>query len=151
MENRNGLVVDAMLTHADGTAERDAALLVLHRKWQARERRGLRGSMTVGADKGYDTRDFVSTTREMNIRPHVAQNTGRNGGSAIDARTARRASCRVSQAERPLIERIFGWMKQTGGMKKTKLRGLLKVSWQFVMTAAAYNLWRIPRLARAEV
>lgn len=151
MENRNGLVVDAMLTHADGTAERDAALLMLHRKWRARGQRGQHGPMTVGADKGYDTRGFVNTAREMNIRAHVAQNTGRNGGSAIDGRTARRASYQVSQAKRPLIEKVFGWMKQTGGMKKTKLRGLLKVSWQFVMTAAAYNLWRLPRLVRDEV
>jgi transposase len=151
MENRNGLVVDAMLTQADGTAERDAALLMLHSKWRARRRRGKRGPMSVGADKGYDTRDFVNTAREMNILPHVAQNTGRSGGSAIDGRTARHASYRISQRKRPLIEKIFGWMKQTGGMKKTKLRGLLKVSWQFLMTAAAYNLWRLPRLAKAEV
>ena len=151
MENRNSLVVDALFTQADGTAERDAALLMLHRKWRSRGRRGKHGPMTVGADKGYDTRDFVKTTREMNIRAHVAQNTGRNGGSAIDGRTAGCASYRVSQSKRPLIEKIFGWMKQTGGMKKTKLRGLLKVSWQFVMTAAAYNLWRLPRLARADV
>jgi len=151
MENRNGLVVDALLTHADGTAERDAALLMLHRKWQARRRRNRRGPMSVGADKGYDTRDFVTTARAMNIRPHVAQNAERNGGSAIDGRTARHASYRLSQGKRPLIEKIFGWMKQTGGIKKTKLRGLLKVSWQFLMTAAAYNLWRLPKLNRAEV
>jgi transposase len=151
MENRNGLVVDALLTQADGTAERDAALLLLYRKWRARRRRGQRGPMSVGADKGYDTRDFVETARAMNIRPHVARNTERSGGSAIDGRTARHASYRVSQGKRPLIEKIFGWMKQTGGMKKTKLRGLLKVSWQFLMTAAAYNLWRLPKLGQAAV
>ncbi len=151
MENRHGLVVDALLTQADGTAERDAALLMLYSKWRARRRRGKRGTMSVGADKGYDTRDFVSTAQEMNIRPHVAQNTERSGGSAIDDRTTRHASYQISQAKRPLIEKIFGWMKQTGGMKKTKLRALLKVSWQFLMTAAAYNLWRLPRLAQAEV
>ena len=148
MENRNGLVVDALLTHADGTAERDAALLMLYNKWRARLRRGLR---SVGGDKGYDTRDFVETTREMKIRPHVAQNTQRSGGSAIDGRTTRHASYRISLEKRPLIEKIFGWMKQTGGMKKTRLRGLLKVSWQFLMTAAAYNLWRLPKLQKAEV
>lgn len=151
MENRHGLVVDALLTQADGTAERDAALLMLYAKWRARRRRGLRGPMSVGADKGYDTRDFVETAREMNIRPHVAQNTRRNGGSAIDGRTARHASYRVSQGKRPLIEKVFGWMKQTGGMRKTKLRGLLKVSWQFLMTAAAYNLWRLPKFQQVEV
>jgi transposase len=151
MENRHGLVMDALLTKADGTAERDAALVMLHAKWRARRRRGLCGPMSVGADKGYDTRDFVSTVREMNIRPHVAQNTRRSGGSAIDGRTARYATYRISQSKRPLIEKVFGWMKQTGGMRQTKLRGLLKVSWQFLMTAAAYHLWRLPKLLRAEV
>jgi len=151
IKNRNGLLVDPLLRHADGTAERDAALLMLHRKWQARRRRGKRGPMSVGADRGYDTRDFVNTTREMNIRPHVAQNTGRSGSSAIDARTARHAGYRIGQGKRPLIGKIFGWMKQTGGIKKPKLRGLLNVSWQFLMTAAAHNLWRLPNLSQAEV
>ena len=120
MENRNGLIVDAMLTQA------------------------------VGADKAYDTRDFVETVREMAIRPHVAQNTARSGGSAIDARTSRHASYAVSQRKRPLIEKAFGWMKQTGGMRKTKLRGMAKVAWQFLMTVAAFNLWRLPKLATVE-
>jgi len=105
----------------------------------------------VGADKAYDTRDFVQTVREMHIRPHVAQNSNRAGGSAIDGRTTRHTTYRVSQSKRPLIEKAFGWMKQTGGMRKTKLRGLAKVAWQFLMTAAALNLWRLPRLRTAEV
>jgi hypothetical protein len=151
MENRNGLIVDAVLTQADGTAERDAALLMLYRKWRNRRQRGRRGPMSVGADKAYDTRDFVETVREMAIRPHVAQNTARAGGSAIDARTSRHASYAVSQRKRPLIEKAFGWMKQTGGMRKTKLRGLAKVAWQFLMTVAAFNLWRLPKLETAEV
>ena len=96
-------------------------------------------------------RDFVKTLREMNIRPHVAQNVKRSGGRAIDARTTRHATYQVSQHKRPLIEKAFGWMKQTGGMRQTKLRGLLKVSWQFLMTAAAFNLWRLPKLQTAEV
>jgi transposase len=146
MENRNGLIVDAMLTQADGTAERDAALLMLHDRWRKSRR-----VKSVGADKAYDTRDFVQTVREMEIRPHVAQNLKRNGGSAIDARTTRHQSYAVSQHKRPLIEKAFGWMKQTGGIRKTKLRGLCKVAWQFVMTAAAFNLWRLPKLACAEV
>jgi transposase len=144
MENRNGLIMDAMLTHADGTAERDAALLMLHRRW-----RRLRRTKSVGADKAYDTRDFVKTVRDMEIRPHVSQNVKRNGGSAIDARTTRHDSYAVSQRKRPLIEKAFGWMKQTGGLRKTKLRGLGKVAWQFVMTAAAFNLWRLPKLTLA--
>ncbi|MGO9008536.1 MAG: IS5 family transposase [Bryobacteraceae bacterium] len=151
MENRHGLIVDAMVTQADGTAERDAALLMLYGKWRKRRQRGLRGSMSVGADKGYDARQFVRTVREMDIRPHVAQNSARRGGSAIDRRTSRHESYATSQAKRPLIEKAFGWMKQTGGMRKTKLRGLLKVAWQFLMTAAAFNLWRLPKLQTAVV
>lgn len=146
LENRNGLISDAMLTQADGTAEREAALLMLHARW-----RKTRRLKSVAADKGYDTRDFVSTVREMAIRPHVARNVNRSGGSAIDCRTTRHRSYEVSQRRRPLIEKAFGWMKQTGGMRKTKLRGLCKVAWQFVMTAAAYNLWRLPKLNSAEV
>ena len=150
MENRNGMIVDAMVTQADGAAERDAALLMLYRKWRNRRQRGECGALSVGADKAYDTRDFVATVREMGIRPHVAQNTRRTGGSAVDGRTARHESYRVSQRKRPLVEKAFGWMKQTGGMRKTKLRGLAKVAWQFLMTAAAFNLWRLPKLIRQE-
>lgn len=151
MENRHGLIVDAMVTHADGTAERDAALLMLYGKWRSRRRRGRRGPMSVGADKAYDTRAFVNTVRELGIRPHVARNAARCGGSALDERTSRHQSYAVSQSKRPLIEKAFGWMKQTGGMRKTKLRGLAKVTWQFLMTAAAFNLWRLPKLQAAEV
>jgi len=151
MENRHGLIVDAMATQADGTAERDAALLMLYGRWRNRRRRGLRRPMSVGADKAYDTRDFVATVREMEVQPHVAQNTKRRGGSAIDGRTTRHPSYAISQGKRPLIEKAFGRMKQTGGMRKTKLRGLAKVAWQFLMTAAAFNLWRLPKLPTAEV
>jgi hypothetical protein len=151
MENRHGMIVDALVTQANGTAERDAALLMLYGKWRSRRRRGRRGPMSVGADKAYDTRDFVQTVREMGIRPHVAQNTKRAGGSAIDGRTSRHETYAVSQGKRPLIEKVFGWMKQTGGVRKTKLRGLAKVAWQFLMTAAAFNLWRLPKLQTAEV
>src|SRR5690242_8484646 len=151
MENRHGMIVDAMVTHADGSAERDAALLMLYRKWRNRRQRRKSGPMSVGADKAYDTRDFVATARAMNTRPHVAQNVKRSGGSSIDGRTSRHASYAISQSKRPLIEKAFGWMKQTGGMRKTKLRGLAKVGWQFLMTAAALNLWRLPKLARAGV
>ena len=146
MENRNGLIVDAMVTQADGMAERDAALLMVHRKWRRNRRWGPRKSISVGADKAYDTRDFVDTLRAYDVRPHVTQNLKRPGGSAIDRRTARHASYEVSQRKRPLIEKAFGWMKQTGGIRKTKLRGLGKVAWQFLMTAAAFNLWRLPKL-----
>ena len=107
--------------------------------------------MTIGADKAYDTRDFVKTLREMGFRPHVTQNLKRAGGSAIDRRTTRHSSYQISQHKRPLIEKAFGWMKQTGGMRKTKLRGLPKVAWQFLMTAAAFNLWRLPKLQASGV
>jgi transposase/ribosomal protein S6E (S10) len=145
-ENRNGLIVDAMVTTADGMAERDAALLMLHRRWRRNRRWAPGRVMTVAADKAYDTRDFVSALRGMNIRPHVLQNVKRSGGSAIDGRTTRHVGYALSQRKRPLIEKAFGWMKQTGGIRKTKLRGLWKVGWQFVMTAAAFNLWRMPKL-----
>jgi transposase len=151
MENRNGLIVDAMVTQADGTAERDAGLIMAYRRWRKNRRRGPRAPISVGADKAYDTRDFVKTLREMGIRPHVSQNLKRSGGSAIDLRTTRHDAYQVSQRKRPLIEKAFGWMKQTGGMRKTKLRGLWKVGWQFLMTTAAFNLWRLPKLRTAEV
>jgi hypothetical protein len=150
MENRHGLIAEAMVTQADGTAERDAGILMLYDRWRKRRRQSRSGPMSVGADKAYDTRDFVKTMRAMNIRPHLAQNLKRPGGSALDARTTRHATYQVSQQKRPLIEKVFGWMKQTGGMRKTKLRGLLKVSWQFLMTAAAFNLWRLPKLQAAQ-
>ncbi len=149
MENRNGMIVDAMLTHADGTAERDAALLMLKKAKPGRWRTAK--PITVGADKAYDTRDFVATVRAMNMRPHVTQNINRPGGSTLDERTTGHASYQASQRKRPFIEKAFGWMKQTGGMRKTKLRGLAKVGWQFLMTSAAFNLWRLPKVQAAEV
>jgi transposase len=149
MENRNGLIVDALLTQADGTAEREAALIMVYRRWQKKRRRGPRAPMSLGADKAYDTLEFVQLLRQMEVRPHVAQNLNRTGGSAIDARTTRHSGYQVSQKKRPLIEKAFGWMKQTGGMRKTKLRGLWKVGWQLLMTAAAFNLWRLPKLRTA--
>jgi DDE family transposase len=140
-----------MVTQADGTAERDAGLLMVYRKWRKQRRWGPCAPMSVGADKAYDTRDFVKTLRELGVRPHVAQNLKRSGGSAIDQRTSRHNGYRISQNQRPLIEKAFGWMKQTGGIRKTKLRGLWKVGWQFLMTAAAFNLWRLPKLQMVEV
>jgi Transposase DDE domain len=151
MENRHGLIVDAMLTTADGTAERDAALLMMYRRWRKRRQQRRTGSMSVGADKAYDTKDFVETLRAMGVRPHVTQNVNRPGGNAIDSRTVRHGSYQISQKKRPLIEKAFGWMKQTGGLRKTKLRGLRNVAWQFLMTAAAFNLWRLPKIQSAEV
>jgi transposase len=140
VENRNGLVVAAMATQADGTAEYDAGLLMVADLMKKRKRR-----MTLGADKAYDTKDFVKTVRELGATPHVTQNN-RNRRSAIDGRTTRHPGYRVSLSKRWLVEKPFGWMKQIGGLRKVKLRGLAKVEWLFVFTCAAYNLLRIPKL-----
>ncbi len=140
-ENRNGLIVDAMLTCADGTAEADAALLMTAKLRKQRAN----GRITLGADKAYDQRELVQTLRELGIATHVAQ-SNRRRRSAIDQRTTRHSSYRISQQRRPLIEKVFGWLKPIGGLRKVKLRGLEKVGWLFQYAAAAYNLWRIPRL-----
>jgi transposase len=139
VENRHGLIAAAMTTHADGTAERDAALLMLN---DLQEGRGAR--ITLGADKAYDTQDFVSTVRNMRVTPHVSQNTHRR--SAIDARTTRHSGYEISLSKRWLVEKPFGWLKQIGPLKKVKLRGLAKVDWLFVFSCAAFNLLRIPKL-----
>lgn len=140
VENRNGLVVAAMATQADGTAEYDAGLLMVADLMKRRKRR-----ITLGADKAYDTQDFVATVRELGATPHVIQNNTKRR-SAIDERTTRHAGYRVSLSKRWLVEKPFGWMKQIGGLRKVKLRGLAKVEWLFVFTCAAYNLLRIPKL-----
>lgn len=140
VENRNGLIAAAMATQADGLAERDAALLMLN------EINGEKSSrITVGADKAYDTRDFVRTVRELGVTPHVMQNVS-NRRSAIDGRTTRHPGYEVSLSKRWLVEKPFGWLKQTGPLKKAKLRGLAKIEWLFVFSCAAFNLLRIPRL-----
>jgi hypothetical protein len=140
MENRNGLIVDARLTEANGTAERATALDMI-------EDNAKPGS-TVGGDKNYDTADFVSGCRERGCRPHVSQNNA-NRRSAIDARTTRHPGYRISTIKRKRIEEPFGWMKTVGGLRKTRHRGRGLVEWFFVLTAAAYNLIRIPKLLAA--
>jgi transposase len=140
MENRHGLIVDAMVTAATGTAERDAALTMLGELPDG-------GGITVGGDANYDTRDFVRHTREMGITPHVTQypeTTHR--GSAIDARTTRHPGYEVSQRKRKLVEQAFGWMKTIGLLRKLHHRGGPLVDWIFTFHAAAYNLVRLRRL-----
>ena len=137
VENRNGLIAAAMTTQADGRAERDAALLMLHEL-----SRGRRSRITTGADKAYDTRDFVNTVRELGVTPHVA----RRQHGAIDKRTSRHPGYSVSLSKRWLVEKPFGWRKQIGPLRKVKLRGLAKVEWLFVFSCAAFNLIRIPKL-----
>jgi transposase len=139
IENRNGLIVNAELLQANGRAERDAALVML-------EQLGGNGRVTVGGDKGYDTAEFVDQCRHMNVTPHVAQNTARPGGSAIDARTTRHAGYDLSQKKRKRIEECFGWLKDIALMRKLKHRGLFKVGWIFTFAAAAYNLVRMRKL-----
>ena len=138
MENRHGLLVDTMVTLADGTAERDAALLM------ASQISGVK-QVTLGGDKNYDTQEWVRDLREMKVTPHVAQNNT-NRRSAIDGRTTHHPGYAISQKKRKRIEESFGWMKIIGTLKKVKLRGLEKVSWLFTYVAAVYNLYRLQRL-----
>ena len=139
MENRNGLLVDACLTLADGRAERVAALHMIEPRadWSQ--------AITLGADKAYDAEDFVNELRSMRVTPHVAQNTnGRR--SAIDGRTTRHGGYITSQRMRKRIEEAFGWIKTIAGLAKTKFRGRDRVGWAFTFAAAAYNLVRLPKL-----
>ncbi len=142
IENRHGLIADAMATTADGTAEREAGLLMLHAQWQ----RAPDQRRTVGADKAYDVREFVDLTRELGTTPHVTQNLARPGGSAIDGRTTRHPGYAMSQHARPRIEPAFGWLKTIAWIRKVKLRGLANVEWLFVFASAAFNLMRLPKL-----
>ena len=141
MENRTGLLVDFAVTTATGTAECAAVPRFIR---GLRERRF--HPRTLGADKGYDTREVVAHLRAAHVRPHVAQNTsGRH--SAIDGRTTWQSGYAVSQRIRKRVEEIFGWMKTTGGLRRTRSRGLEKVDFAGYLIGAAYNLGRLARLA----
>jgi transposase len=139
IENRNGIVVDTALLQCSGLAERHAAMIMAERV-DGVER------ITLAADKGYDTKDFVKEMRHMNVTPHVSQNTKRQGGSAIDGRTTRHDGYQVSQRKRKRIEEVFGWVKTVGMLRKTRHRGLETVAWVFTLTATAYNLVRMRNL-----
>ena len=137
-ENRNGLVIEGRLWIAGGTGEREAAIEMIA------TRPGV-STLTLGADKGYDTQEFVRRCRELGVTPHVAQNTtGRR--SAIDGRTTRHEGYGLSQRLRKRIEEVFGWMKVGGGLRKTRHRGRPRVEWQYIFTLAAYNLVRMRNL-----
>jgi transposase len=139
MENRHGLAVDVLLTHATGTAEREAALVLLDRQ------PGTRHRLSLGADKNYDTRDFVRQCRQRRVTPHVAQNTsGRR--SAIDGRTTRHPGYAISQRLRKRVEEIFGWTKTVGGGRKLRCLGLARNQCWAELTTAAYNLVRMVKL-----
>ena len=142
-ENRNGLIVDARLTQATGTAERDAALEMLSNKahWKR---------ITLGGDKGYDTHAFIASLRELKVTPHVAQNDS-NRRSAIDSRTTRHKGYGLSQRKRKRVEEVFGWMKTVALQRKTRFRGLDRVGWMFTLAAAAYNLVRMRNLGTPRI
>ena len=141
MENRNGFVVQAELSHADGHGERKAALEMINRHSPGSTRR-----LTLGADKGYDSADFIAALRRMVVTPHVAQKARH---SAIDGRTTQHPGYALSQRRRKKIEEPFGWAKTVGGMAQTLRRGLDRVRAQFTMTMAACNLARLPKLLAA--
>jgi IS5 family transposase len=140
VENRNGLIVNAMVWEASGRAERDTALVMLEQLAGTKQ-------VTVGGDKGFDTADFVSECRHMQVTPHVAQNEKRPGGSALDERTTRHPGYRVSQRKRKRIEECFGWLKTIALLRKVRHRGICKVDWVFTFACAAYNLVRLRRLS----
>ena len=143
-ENRHGLIVNVRVTQAYGRAEREAAVEM------ARAIPGGRKRVTLAADRGYDTRDFVEQLKELKVTPHVAQNvTGRR--SAVDGRTTRHEGYWVSQRRRKLVEEFFGWAKGVAGLRKVKLRGREKVGWLFTLAAAAYNLVRMRNLMAAAI
>ena len=149
MENRHGLAVAGMVTHANGTAERRASEAMLKTKARAAGRR-----ITAGEDKAYDTAEHVANLRALNVTPHVTQNnavtkTGKSRHSAIDERTTRHEGYGMSQTRRAMIECIFGWGKQHGTMRKTKHRGTGRVAADFLLNLIAYNLIRIPKLIAA--
>jgi transposase len=143
VENRNSLLIDFQVEPADGLAERRAAVAMADERLAGSRR------ITLGGDKGYDTRDFVATCRALNITPHVAQNDARPGGSALDARTTGQPGYAVSQWIRKRIEEAFGWMKTVGGLRKTRYRGRERVQMHAYLVGAAYNLIRIARLLDA--
>jgi len=138
-ENRNGLVVDVETTQANGRAEWDAAGTMVSRSVKA--------GATVGADKGYDTQDFVGRMKLLGVKAHVARKTT---GSAVDGRTARGKGYAMSLRRRKMIEEAFGWIKTVGGLRKTRHIGLAKLAGQALFTFAAYNLTRLLNLMQPE-
>jgi transposase len=140
MENRNGLIVDLELSEAVGTAERENALRLLDRALPGTKR------ITVGGDRGYDTRGFVAGCRELNVTPHVAQNLNRCGGSAVDGRTTSWPGYVASGRIRKRIEEIFGWKKTIGGFRRTRYKGRERTKFAAQLVGAAFNLLRIAKL-----
>ncbi|TQM98440.1 DDE family transposase [Acidovorax temperans] len=134
MENRNGLIVDVEITHANGTGEREAALAMLGRRGNRNKR------ATVGADKGYDSKAFIKGCRKLKVTPHVA---AKDKHSAVDGRIKRHEGYKTSLKVRKRIEEAFGWIKTVGGLAKTKLIGQAKLAGQALLCFATYNLVRM--------
>ena len=142
MENRHGLVAQEQLTHATGRAEREAALLLVDRQ---------QGGSTLGADRGYDAQGFVEAVVARGVAPHIARDThasktGRPRHSAVPEVLTRTDGYLASQRIRKRIEEVFGWIKQSAGLRQTKHRGIGRVSAVFSLAVTAYNLIRLPKL-----
>ncbi len=140
MENRNGLLLDIEVRQANGFAERGGALDLLKRQARKRVR-----PQTVGADRGYHTKDFVARLRRRGIAPHIAC-IGRRATPGLDGRTARHVGYVRSQRSRKRIEEIFGWLKTVGGLRKSQMKGVARTELAAHLAGAAYNLLRISRL-----
>ena len=138
MENRNGIAVNGCVTQAEGRAEPQAALAMV-------EEIPGEHRVTLGADKGYDRKEFVQELRDHQVTPHIACKQT----SIIDARTTRHPGYVVSQQKRKRVEEIFGWVKTVAGLRKTRHRGVARVGWMFTFALAAYNLVRMRNLATA--
>jgi transposase len=137
MENRNGMLVDLRIAEASGTAERQVALMMLDDNLPGERR------ITLGADKGYHTRDFVRDCRDRNVTPHVADKAKH---SMIDGRTTRQSGYSISQRVRKRVEEIFGWAKTVGGFRRTRFKGKARTQLAAYVVGAAYNLTRMSRL-----
>jgi IS5 family transposase len=136
MENRNGLAVGVSVTQATGKGEREAAVEMIYELGGTKR-------LTCGADKGYDTPDFVRELRDMNVTPHIAK---KSTGKTTDGRTTRHKGYGTSQVKRKRVEEIFGWAKTVGLIRKAKMRGIEKIGWLFTMSIAVFNLVRLRNL-----
>ena len=143
MENKNGMLVELRVLAATGTAERDAAIIMLNEGLPGKKR------ITLGGDKGYDTKEFVAECRQLNVTPHVAQNIQKRRGSAIGDRTTSWPGYAVSQRKRKLIEEVWGWMKAAAGFRKTRFVGRAKTELAAYFVGAAFNLLRMAKLTAA--
>jgi len=146
MENRNGFLVDLKIAQAWTRSERQTALNMLGRQGRKRVH-----PKTLGADKGYDSRDFVHRLRDKGIIPHIAANTGRRGGSSIDGRTTRHIGYAISQRVRKRVEEIFGWFKTIGGFRRSRFRGRDRTELHALFVGTAYNLIRMAKILGKEM